>query len=63
MTEDDTFNALKRIPFRDLEPIIESLTQEEFDSLVSDNSKKELFLNKLGWTSKAFDRECKKKYE
>jgi len=60
MTEDDTFNILRRIPFNDLQILIRNMPDNFNHNITEDFSEYEIqFLKNYGWTLLAFVKNWK----
>jgi hypothetical protein len=61
-SEDETLRILKKIPYNDLEDILESMAEDEFDKIVHIPSVRGDFLHRYGWTLEEINTEHIKRH-
>lgn len=61
MTEDDTFDRLRRAPFESLEGIVNGTDEAYFESMIHDPIESAKFFGKFGWTMAEIEAEFLKR--
>lgn len=61
MTEDETFERLRRVPFEALEEIVNGTDEAYFASMIVDPVESDKFFGKFGWTMAEIQTEFHKR--